>query len=223
LEQAHGIIDKLPDIESVQEVTSERMIELIRPWIGPVETLADLQLPILIDVTFKPTAKVDLESLQNQLREISAGARVEPVNKWQNHVNIVSQSVKLFAYLIMAFIFCAIAIMVVLITKSSLTAYQGIINTLSLIGAHNMYLAKQFQNQAFMIAVKGSIIGMIFAVPAVAFFAWFTHYFDIPFVLRKPPSISGMFMIILMPLTVSALCMLVTRWTVLRTLVRLNK
>lgn len=217
------ILEKTPGFVGLEEVSSTRMVELIRPWVGPVESLAELRLPALIDVTFEAHAQVDTQSLHGQLREVAAGVRLESLDKWQSHIHILIQSLRLLAYAVVGFILAAIIMMVVLVTKSSLTAYQSIINTLRLLGAPNSYMAGQFQWQAFAVALKGCLMGMALTVPVIGFFAWLASHFDIPYLLRQAPSLPAILALSLMPVGVGLVCMGVARWTVLRTLVRLNR
>jgi cell division transport system permease protein len=217
------ILEKTPGFVGLEEVSNARMVELIRPWIGPVESLTELSLPALIDVTFETRTPVDIQSLQGQLREVAAGARLESFDKWQSHIQMFVQSLRLLAYGVVGVILAAIIMMVVLVTKSSLIAYQGIINTLRLLGAPHSYIAGQFQGQAFMVALKGCLIGMALTVPVIGVFAWLASYFDIPYLLRQAPSLPAILALSLMPFGVGLICMGVARWTVLRTLARLNR
>jgi cell division transport system permease protein len=222
LAQVREIVEPIPGFIEMEEVSSEKMVELIRPWIGPLETIADLQLPFIVDVKFSDETNLDTVGLTKQLREICAGARIESFGKWKDNLKILSQSFTLFAYLVVSFIILTTATMVVLIAKSSLTAYRHILNVLRLMGAKDSYIANQFQNQSFYLVLKGSFMGIGLALPVIVFFAWFANYFEIPYIYRSLPSFYNLAVIFLIPFVMASLCLLVARLAVLRTLNQLN-
>ena len=223
IQQILSFAQTIPGVLRVEVVENERLIALLRPWVGQSEVLQDLEMPTLIDLEIDPGATLDFEGLKQHLRGISQGVRVEAYTRWHQMLAVMGQAIKTLSYAIVGFILGAIFIVISLMTKSSLAAYQENIDILRLIGAKNSYITWQFQVQAFKACFQGGLIGIMFALPILYFLSWLARYLGIPEIFKDMPSTEVLVGVLALPLAISILSMIVSRVTVLRTLVRLDR
>ena len=223
VQQVMGILQSIPGIQRAEIVDGDRLLSLLKPWVGQIDLLRDLQLPALIDIDLDPSIPLDMTILTQQLREISAGIRVEPHARWHQMFVSLGQAIKSLSYVIIGFIICSIFVVISLITKSSLSTNRETIDVLRLMGAKNTYVAKQFQIQAFKTCFQGGIIGVFFALPIIYFLSWFSGYLGIPEIFKNMITPEIMVTFVCLPFIVSILSMIVSRLTVLRTLARMDR
>ncbi len=223
IQQVMSILQTIPGIQRAEIVDGDRLLSLLKPWVGQIDLLRDLQLPALIDIDLDPAVPLDIAAVTQQLREISAGIRIEPHARWHQMLVSLGQAIKSLSYVIIGFIICSIFVVISLITKSSLSTNREIIDVLRLMGARNSYLAKQFQIQAFKTCFQGGIIGIVFALPIIYFLSWFAGYLGIPEIFKNMITPEIVVIFVCLPFIVSVLSMVVSRLTVLRTLRRMDR
>lgn len=196
--------------------------KILSPWISSTQDFNTLEMPLLLDAEFHINTSIDLNKMRDQLRQMIAGIHIESTQNWQKNAHDLSSALQLFIGLVLSFILMSISTTVVLITKSAMDRFQTIVNTLRLMGARDYFFARQFQEQTFKMALKGALMGLGFAFPVIAFFAWFTNYFNIPYIFRALPSPGIILLISTFPLIIALLCAFVARMSALRMLHRMN-
>jgi cell division transport system permease protein len=223
VQQVMGILQTIPGIVRSEIVDEDRLLSLLKPWVGQIDLLRDLQLPALIDIDLDPSVPLDIGAITQQLREVSAGIRIEPHARWHHMLVSLGQAIKSLSYVIIGLIICSIFVVISLITKSSLSTYREIIDILRLMGAKNTYVARQFQIQAFKTCFQGGIIGVVFALPIIYFLSWFAQYLGIPEIFKNMITPGIMVTFVCLPFIISILSMIVSRLTVLRMLARMDR
>ena len=56
---------------------------------------------------------------------------------------------------------------IIFTTRTSLAVHQGAIEVLHLIGAQDIYIAAQFAHRAFILGLKGGVLGLFLVVPTL--------------------------------------------------------
>jgi cell division transport system permease protein len=209
-------LKKVQGIKSVEVVDGQHLLSLLEPWVGSVDVLQDIQLPILLDVDLVPEVSINLQELTAELRKITAGVRLEAHSRWQEMLIVLRSALQTIAYFIALLIVSAVIITIILVTKTGLTAHQGIIDVLRLIGASQNYIARQFQLQAFWLAFRGGGVGAGVAIPTVLLLNWLTQFFGVPEILKPDFSFQVFIMIAILPLVVAFISSFVARVAVFR-------
>ena len=216
------LLPKIPGVASFEVVSNDKMLLLLQPWVGNTDTLKDLKLPILIDVELDKNDLFNNIEAERLLKEITPNIRIESHAKWQKNLVTLTSSLRIISYSIIGFILLAILIIVTVMTRASLNIHKSTIDILRLMGARNRYISSYFQNSSFYLCLKGSMFGLVIAIPAVIFLSWFSQRFGVPklFTLESQPW--SWVLIVFIPFIISFLAMFVSRLAVTRTLMRMD-
>jgi cell division transport system permease protein len=166
-EAAVKAITALPGAENVHLLTEAERTRLLSPWLGSDNRGLDLPLPDLVSVAFAPGAEVDLPGLTAQLAALSPGAIVDDHARWRGVIRSISRTAGFAALGFLLLIGATAAITVVFVARAGLASHRRVIEIMHLIGAHDGYIARQFQRHALIGALLGGALGA--AASAAAF------------------------------------------------------
>ena len=216
------LLPKLKGVSSFEVISNDKILLLLKPWLGETDNLKDLKLPILIDVELNQKDTFDAIEAMRLLKEITPNIRLESHMKWQQNLVTLTASLRMISYSIIGFILLAILIIVSVMTRASLNIHKSTIDTLRLMGARNRYISSYFQNSSFYLCLKGGMLGLVIAIPTVIFLSWLSQRFGVPklFTLESQPWAWAL--ITFIPLIISFLAMFVSRLAVTRTLMRMD-
>lgn len=218
------IIDILLDTDGIiiaEVLEPDEIAELLKPWLGTEAISQDLPLPMLIAVVLDPRTSPDLGRLARQLDEAVPGTLLDDHQSWLGELLGLARSIELLAALVLALVgSCAIA-MVIFATRMGLAIHGQIIELLHLIGAQDSYVAAEFQSHALKLALRGGVLGLMFALITLVAVARLMSRVEsalFPEFSLQPLEWS---LLALLPLAIALVAMLTARWTVLRTLGRM--
>lgn len=162
-----ALVRKMPGVQQARRLPQQEVLRLVRPWLGDDTEAADLPLPILIDVRAAPGAVVDTAALSAKVTAAAPGAVTESHAHWAGRLIGLARSIWLVALLVVALIGLTTALTVVFATRTGLRIHRRVIGLLHLIGAHDRYIARQFERQALWLSLQGAIVGIVFAIGTV--------------------------------------------------------
>lgn len=166
LQTAMNLINATPGVVRASVISSDKVLELLSPWLGLVEA-ADVPLPRLIDVETDPGLDLDARVLQQKLAQTIPGAQVDDHGVWLARLIEMVRTLEGFAALVLGLILMAVGATVVFATRTGLTVHAEAIEVLHLTGAHDSYIAKQFASRALGLGLRGGIYGLALAVPTL--------------------------------------------------------
>lgn len=176
-----GSIDKLDDktalvksllakektIASVKQVSESNLRDLLTPWIGSGDALADVALPVLLDITLKDAKEtLNEDKLKAALKEIDPTIELDAHNSWADVFAAFIHILQGLAVMLVGTIIGAMTLMIIFSARASLHMHERTVNLLHAMGAEDMYIARQFQNEHFKIGLKAASLGVICAVCA---------------------------------------------------------
>jgi cell division transport system permease protein len=164
LDKVLALLRATPGVRSAAPLDDAANAALLKPWLGNAVALDELSLPRLVDVRIDPAVALDRAALAARLRAAAAGARLDDNRRWLDHVLGTVLAIEILAGAIVALIALATVISIVFATRTSLAIHQGTVEVLHLIGAHDSYIAGQFQWQALRLGLRGGVIGLVPAV-----------------------------------------------------------
>lgn len=187
-ERVIDILKATPGVQSARIIEEDVLRDLISPWLGPgtesgfqIDTqepaIADtgidenelrLPFPKLVDVLLDDPEDLDLTAL-NQVLLADTGARADDHAIWRARLSGFFDLLQIAALGVAALVFAAAALMIAFATKGSLVAHRPTIELLHLIGAQDGYIARQFQNRVFKLALLGGVPGAVAAVLVAGF------------------------------------------------------
>ena len=190
-------------------------------WLGPTAEVRDLPLPDLIAVTLVRGASPDLESLNADLQALAPGTSVDDHQRWLADVSRLADLLQVLAILIVALVGVSAIVAVVFLTRTGLAVHQKVIELLHVIGAHDAYVARQFESHALRLGLRGGLVGCALAVVTLLAFGFWFESTSSEAMPRLSLSIFGWGSLLLLPGATALVAMVTARITVLRSLSRL--
>jgi cell division transport system permease protein len=148
------------DVAAAQVLDEAASRALLKPWLGTAASAPDLPVPRLIDVSLRPGARPDVDALAARLKKAVSTADLDDHRRWLGRLLAFAGSLQTIAVLVLLLAAAAAALAVVFAARAGLAVHRRAIEILHLIGAHDTYIAEQFQRRAFMQALMGGIIGL---------------------------------------------------------------
>lgn len=221
LAQVVALLEQTQGVVAVEALQTSEITALLEPWLGDALLAGDLPLPQLIAVTLDPERPPDLAALRRAVLAVAPGGLVDDHQRWLSHLLELAWAVEIMAVIIVAMVVCAAAIMVAFVTRMGLAAHDQAIELLHLIGAEDSYVARQFQNHALSLGLRGGLIGLLCALPTLYLARSLLQRINsglLPEMTLQPHEWS---LLILLPVASALVTMITARLTVLRTLARM--
>ncbi|MBA3813072.1 MAG: hypothetical protein H0X26_01045 [Alphaproteobacteria bacterium] len=179
------LLNQTPGIQHAAVVPQKEMASLFHSLLGEDIDVDLFSLPIIIDVSLNNQEKVNFQRLEAGLKNISPHVHVTDHRGWQIQVsNLFHTSIFIAFFITILILFGALAT-ATFATKTSLLIHGQVIEILSLVGATNSYIAKQFQVHAFKQALIASIIGSSFAFLTFFGLVILLEKAELPFVVHS--------------------------------------
>jgi cell division transport system permease protein len=225
LNAALDAIRAVPGVVAATALDGQAEARLLEPWLGSGTDLDLLPVPQLVDVKLAPGARIDSAGLARQLGAIVPGAVVDGHERWLDRVFATARAFELGALAIVLVIAVVAVLTVGFATRMGLLVHAPAIELLHLIGARDVYVARQFQWHAFRQALVGGVIGVVAAGGSLAAAAWLASGgpspVELPLIPRPEATPGLVAALLLLPLPVGLIGLVTARWTVLGTLARL--
>ena len=211
----------LPGVLSVEPLEARQMNALLEPWLGEALLTGDLPLPRLIAVTVDTANPPDITEMRRQVLELAPGSLVDDHQRWLGRLLDLTRAVEVMAIVVVALVIFAACIMVAFVTRMGLAAHEQAIELLHLIGAQDSYVARQFQNHALSLGLRGGLLGLALALPTLYLARTLLQRIDSGLLPDLGIRSYEWSLLILLPVAAALITMLTARITVLRTLSRL--
>jgi cell division transport system permease protein len=160
------VVDALtarPGIAGVTLMSDAEKARLLAPWLGADVQALDLPLPDIIAVVLKPGAALDLRAVAGELATLSPGAAIDDHGRWRGAIAAIDRTARRAVLGLLVLIGAVAALTVIFVAQAGLAAHRSVIEVLHLIGAHDGYIAGQFQRHALARGLLGGIAGALAA------------------------------------------------------------
>lgn len=131
---------------------------LLRPWVGEA-ALPDLPLPYLVTVRLDPKTPASAPTLSRALAEAGLDASVDDHSLWRGEVERSAGVITALAGAAFLLIAAATAAVIAYATRAGMAAQASVIETLSLNGASDGYIAGLFQRRFGGLAAQAGAMG----------------------------------------------------------------
>ena len=221
LDRAIEILTSTAGVTGAVVLDPADMNKLLVPWLGEGALEEDLPLPDLIAVQLDPSAPPDLEELQFRLAEAVPGIESDGHQAYLARLLSLTRSIQIGAAVVVLLVGLSAVLAVVFVTNTGLSIHRHVIEVLHMIGAHDDYVAQQFQRYAFKLGLRGGFLGLVLAVPTVLLVGRQFDASDVTLLPNLALSPVDWAAVALLPLIAAVIAMMTARFTVLRTLVQL--
>jgi len=136
---------------------------LLSPWLGAQADQLGVTLPDLVAVSLQPGMRPNLSELAERLQAASPGAAIDDHADFNAGAMNFLKTVEVLAVSLLALVLVATAGVVAFVARAGLSIHRRIVEVVHLVGAHDSYIARQFQAQAFRYGFMGAFIGTLLA------------------------------------------------------------
>jgi cell division transport system permease protein len=221
LDDVLRLVRATPGVAIARALDEAESRALLDPWLGSVDSTTALPLPRLIDVRLTGPAAIDVDLLRTRVQARVADAAVDDHGHWLGQLAAVTRSVRIAAIAVVAVIALAAVLTVVYATRSGIAVHYPTIEVLHLIGARDDYIARQFERQALLLGLLGSVLGYGAAALVLVVFGRAAEAIESTALPALEPIGWDWVVLALVPVAATAIAMLTARLTVLRTLSRM--
>lgn len=165
-EAALRVLEQTTGVTGVRPLTRAEQRALLSPWLGAKVPLDALPLPVLIDVAVGDG--FDAAGLQARLAGEVPGAVLDDHGRWRAPLVAAAERLRGLGALSLLLIAAALASMVTLAAQAALAANRQVIETLRLVGAQDLYIARAFVRRFTQRAASGALVGSLAGMAAIA-------------------------------------------------------
>ncbi len=215
------LLREWPGVAHAQHLGPAEVSALLEPWLGEAGIPQDLPVPALIAVELAPGAAPDLSALTVELRGVAPGVLVDDHQRWLGDLLALGQSIKIGALVVVLLILLSAVTAVIFLTRTGLAIHQQVISLLHVIGAHDAYIAQQFQIHALRLGMAGGLVGLGLAAATILSVGAWLRATENEVLPDLALSLGSWSLLLLLPPATALVAMLTARLTVLRSLARM--
>lgn len=215
------ILDTLKNTKGVTdiiEVEPDRLHRMLESWLGSVDSLDDLPMPRVLDVATSRDVVPDYKGLESKLGIIAKGTTVSSHEHWVASFSQFSSGLEALIAILAAMIIISLALTIAFTSRASLKLHARTVGLLHSIGAEDQYIARQFQQDACMLTLRGTIPGCLLA--GIAY--WLTGMYMVSLGSSLLPSFSmhvpHYVLLVVMPVACTGVAWVAARFSVLQQL-----
>ncbi len=161
---ALNVLKATPGVRSVRMVDMAEQEKLLEPWLGADIPVESLPLPLLIEVS-TDRAALDAAGLETRLAEEAPGAVYDDHAAWRQPLVATAERLRLAALAGLGLLGLALAAALALAARAALAANRPALETLSLVGAEDGFvagaLARRFVRRTAWGVMAGTAAAML--------------------------------------------------------------
>lgn len=166
-QSAIDLLRATPGVDAVRQIPDDEIAAMLEPWLGAQVPALDLPMPILIDATVQRGQSIDIEALSTRLTAVAPGTVVDEHAVWLRRLTDLAAIAETVSLSVMVFVLISAVMTVVFTTRTGLAIHSEVVEVLHLIGAHDSYIARQFQIHTLWLAGIGAAGGFALGVAAI--------------------------------------------------------
>jgi cell division transport system permease protein len=159
VEHAMTIARGTRGVAGVRAYSREEAEKMLAPWLGEGLDLADLPMPRLIVVKLDPGTTPDFASLRQALAGRVPGATLDDHRFWMQRLSAMAGSIVVAGLAVLVLMVTATALSVVFATRGAMAGNRDVVEVLHFVGAHDRFIANEFQRHFLRLGLRGGLIG----------------------------------------------------------------
>lgn len=203
------IIDKNADkIDTINEITTEQMQDLMAPWISSGGDILKNYLPKMWEIKFKST-----EDMHN------VGEQISPNARFLTHSDALSPSTSSgwkmigISSFVLLMILGTIGMCISYIARNTALLHRRELEILNQVGASDTFVAKQMQIIVGKISLIAATIGFFIAAPVLLIVISVAHSARVGLLATLGLSGAGWLLLLLLPVLIVFFAIYITRRT----------
>jgi cell division transport system permease protein len=210
----------MPSVAKAAPLPVEQVNKLLSPWFEDARLIAELPLPVIIDVKLNPDAELDAARLQQSLSRISPLIKVTSHSEQLQHFVAIARLMKGVALAVALLLIFTLVAAIGVICRAALTAHRELLELLHIMGATDGFIARQFQGFAARLSVPAALVSLGAAVLTTGIVVMLFRRLELPLMIEAGANpYIGLAVSMLCITALAVLCaILVTRFSVMRIL-----
>jgi cell division transport system permease protein len=155
VETARGLVG----IAGVRPFSRAETEAMLSPWLGEGLDLGDLPIPRLVGVRVEPGAAPDFRALRTTLAARVPTAALDDHRFWIERLSAMARTFVLAGLVVLGLMIAATALSVVFATRGAMAGNREVVEVLHFVGAHDGFIAHEFQRHFLWLGLKGGIAG----------------------------------------------------------------
>jgi len=217
MENVTKTLKETPGVEDVHVLSQSQMEGLLKPWLGDDFSLADIPVPVILDVKTavnNNVTTVKLDSLRSALTAIDTNIRVEDRGPWVGHMVKAVALLQGLVLLVAVLLLLCVLGMIILVSRTNLRLHFKTVSLLHMFGATDDYILRQFQWNNAWLAARGAFGGVIVAASIFIAAVIISARWDSPVIPTITISPMHVLMFVVLPIFTAMIALVATRLTV---------
>lgn len=164
---ALAVLQSTDGVEEARAMTSEETTRLLEPWLGKGNVGDYLNVPALIEAKISPELRNDLAELKARVTAAAPTAVFDDHAAWRDKLAAAAWSGQALALVVFLLVLGAAAAVSAFAARAGLAANREIVSILHLVGATDGFIANEVQRRFLILALRGSIGGVMLAALAL--------------------------------------------------------
>lgn len=148
--------DGISDVRAYTRAETESMLV---PWLGEGLDFSDLPVPRLIVVKVASGATPDFKALRTALAQRVSGASLDDHRFWIERLAAMASTIVGAGVVVLLLMIVATALSVVFATTGAMAGNREVVEVLHFVGAHDSFIANEFQRHFLALGLKGGLAG----------------------------------------------------------------
>lgn len=212
------VIELMKTTQGVTDITvvsAPQVKKLVEPWLGKSNFIDSLTLPVIIQGKLADNTSEKLPLLYKNISALVPGVEIDNHKEWLQQYSAFVTTLSWVLLSISCLIIAASATIITFASKTSLKIHRSTVDLLHRLGALDSYIARQFQNHAFMLSFKGSFIGSGFAAGTLLALHLMARNLNSPLFPTFHFSMDYWIILVGLPPLMSLIALIVTRQSIL--------
>ncbi|MHA1132967.1 MAG: cell division protein FtsX [Alphaproteobacteria bacterium] len=218
---------KQKGVTRVRPLTAEDSAKLLEPWLGSTAALSALPIPRLIAVEIDRSSPPDIDLIKSALSRNFEGVTLDDHRRWQAEIRLITRSTALGGLAVLALVAAATIAIIVSATRSAMASNREVIEVLHFVGANERFISSEFSRHFLGLGVRASLAGAFAAVIVFLLLPFLMQLLGGGAVTEAETrrlvgsgvlDFGGYILLLLVVVVVAALCMVTSRFGVIRVL-----
>ncbi|HUU25799.1 MAG TPA: ABC transporter permease [Methyloceanibacter sp.] len=218
---------KQKGVTRIKPLSADDSAKLLEPWLGSTAALSALPIPRLIAVEIDRSSPPDIDLIRNALNQNFEGVTLDDHRRWQSEIRLLTRSTALGGISVLGLVAAATIAIIVSATRSAMASNRAVIEVLHFVGANERFISSEFERHFLGLGVRAGLVGALAAAITFMLLPVLMHLLGGGAVTEAETrrllgsgelDFGGYLLLVAVVFVVAALCMITSRFGVIRVL-----
>jgi len=218
---------KQKGVTRIKPLSADDSAKLLEPWLGSTAALSALPIPRLIAVEIDRSSPPDIDLIKNALNQNFDGVTLDDHRRWQSEIRLLTRSTALGGISVLGLVAAATIAIIVSATRSAMASNRAVIEVLHFVGANERFISSEFERHFLGLGVRAGLVGAVAAALTFMLLPVLMHLLGGGAVTEAETrrllgsgelDFGGYLVLVAVVFVVAALCMITSRFGVIRVL-----